>query len=455
MSVQLISKYFNKVDKLIQYGGSHKETSIRTAFQSLLDDYCSKRELMLIAELDYRTPAGKIVKPDGTVKDALRFDWGYWESKDSEDHLDKEIDKKLGLGYPNSNILFEDSKTAILIQQGNIVGRTPIRKAEQLDELLTTFVSYERVEVRNFRQAIEQFKRDIPHVLDELRKMINRQATDNTRFLVKQKEFWRLCRDAINPALTIEDVNGILIQHILTEDLFSSIFDEPQFHQDNNIAQELRKVEDTFFTGIVKRNTLDSIRSYYHVIRSRAAEIANHHEKKNFLNVIYENFYKAYNPKAADKLGIVYTPHEIVRFMLESTDYLLFKHFGKILADDNVNILDPATGTGTFICELLEYLPKECLPHKFNNEIHCNEVAILPYYIANLNIEATFKQRMGYFNEFKHICFVDTLDNVASNAYEGKNYNLFKLSIENAGRIKAQNEQKISVVIGNPPYNAN
>ncbi len=375
---------------------------------------------MLIAELDYKTSLGKVVYPDGTVKDALRFDWGYWESKDSEDHLEKEIDKKFKLGYPNSNILFEDSQSTILIQQGQIIARAPVRKAEQLDELLTAFISYERAEVRNFRQAIEQFKKDIPQVLEELRKMITQQATDNERFLRKQKEFWRLCKDAINPALSLDEVNEILIQHILTADLFSSIFDEPQFHQENNIAQELRKVEETFFTGAVKRNTLDSIRSYYHVIRARAAEIANHHEKKNFLNVIYENFYKATNPKDTDKLGIVYTPHEIVRFMLESTDHLLYKHFGKILADNNVEILDPATGT--FICELLEYLPKDRLPHKYNNEIHCNEVSILPYYIANLNIEATFKQRLGYFNEYKHICFVDTLDNLASTAYEGKNY---------------------------------
>ncbi|MFM6000750.1 MAG: type ISP restriction/modification enzyme, partial [Dolichospermum sp.] len=162
-------------------------------------------------------------------------------------------------------------------------------------------------------------------------------------------------------------------------------------------------------------------------------------------------FYKAYNPKAADRLGIVYTPNEIVRFMIESTDFLVHKHFGKLLADKDVEILDPATGTGTFITELIDYLPPHSLQHKYKYEIHCNEVAILPYYIANLNIEYTYKQKMGVYEEFENICFVDTLDNTS---FEGKQMDLFAMTLENTARIKRQNDRTISVIIGNPPYNA-
>ena len=166
---------------------------------------------------------------------------------------------------------------------------------------------------------------------------------------------------------------------------------------------------------------------------------------------MYENFYKAYNPKAADRLGIVYTPNEIVRFMIESTDFLVHKHFGKLLADKEVEILDPATGTGTFITELIDFLPTHSLQHKYKHEIHCNEVAILPYYIANLNIEFTYKQKMGEYEEFENICFVDTLDNTS---FEGKQLDLFAMTVENTARIKRQNDRTISVIIGNPPYNA-
>ena len=187
------------------------------------------------------------------------------------------------------------------------------------------------------------------------------------------------------------------------------------------------------------------------------ANIANRHEKQKFLKVIYQNFYKTYNPKAADRLGIVYTPNEIVRFMIESTDYLLEKHFNRLLADEDVEILDPATGTGTFITELIEYLPKTRLRYKYLNEIHCNEVAILPYYIANLNIEYTYQQKMGEYEAFSHICFVDTLDNLGfEHSYQNQQKTLsLGLGEENAARIQAQNKRQISVIIGNPPYNAN
>ncbi|MCW3105570.1 MAG: methylase [Segetibacter sp.] len=224
------------------------------------------------------------------------------------------------------------------------------------------------------------------------------------------------------------------------------------FHQENNIARELNKVIDTFFNGQVRRQTLGQIKHYYDTINARAASIADHHEKQKFLKVVYENFYKGYNPKAADRLGIVYTPNEIVQFMIRSTDYLLHKHFGKTLGDKNVDILDPATGTGTFITDIIDYLPKAKLKHKYKNELHANEVAILQYYIANLNIEYTYKQKMGEYEEFENLCFVDTLDKSSQHLIQT---GLFNVSAENATRIKRQNERKISVVIGNPPYNAN
>jgi len=133
------------------------------------------------------------------------------------------------------------------------------------------------------------------------------------------------------------------------------------------------------------------------------------------------------------------------------------------LASTGVDILDPATGTGTYICDLIEYLDKGSLPGKYKTEIHANEIAILPYYIANLNIEYTFRQKMGYYEEFSNICFVDTLDNI--NSFQrtlgvaAENYvtsgDLFSMSKENKVRIDRQNDREISVIIGNPPYNAN
>ena len=451
MSVFLITQYYREVEKLIRYGGTRKETAIRSAFQNLLDGYCKPKDYLLVPELDYKTKSGTTIRPDGTVKDAVRLDYGYWEAKDKYDKLDIEIEKKLAKGYPDRNILFEDSQTAVLIQHGDETGRIDMRDATGLDGLINEFIDYVPPEVTNFRQAIASFREDIPKILIELRNLIEKQSDNNKQFTDARDKFLAICRQSINPEISLLDVREMIIQHILTEDIFISIFNEAQFHQENNIARELYKVANTFFTGKVKRNTFTKINSYYQVIKSTAANIANHHEKQKFLKAVYENFYQAYNPKAADRLGIVYTPNEIVRFMVESVDYLTHKHFGKLISDENVHIIDPAVGTGTFVTELIEHIPKHKLKHKYKHEIHCNEIAILPYYIANLNIEYTYRQKMGEYEEFNNICLVDTLEHTS---FYGKQMDLFALSVENTERIKRQNDTRISVIIGNPPYNA-
>jgi len=216
-------------------------------------------------------------------------------------------------------------------------------------------------------------------------------------FRAASKRFLTHAQETINPSLTDADVREMLIQHILTEEIFAHVFNDSDFHRLNNIARELYALEGAFITGGVKRDTLRSLEPYYAAIRKNAAQITSHQEKQTFLKVIYENFYKVYNPKAADRLGVVYTPHEIVRFMIEGADWLCDKHFGRTLIDRDVEILDPATGTGTFICELIEHFRGQPakLAHKYREELHANEVAILPYYVANLNIEATYAAVAG------------------------------------------------------------
>ena len=151
-------------------------------------------------------------------------------------------------------------------------------------------------------------------------------------------------------------------------------------------------------------------------------------------------------------LGIVYTPNEIVEFMVKATDYLLDKHFDKSLQDRHVKILDPCTGTGTFITSIIQHIPRHYLQYKYKEEIFANELSILSYYIANLNIEYTYYEKMDRYVEFRNIVFADTLDNVDWLEYEGRQSDVF--NNENTRRITRQNKQEISVIIGNPPYNA-
>ncbi len=454
MSIQLIQQYYAKVDQIIRYGGARNEKQLRKPFENLLDQYARSKNLIVVPEVEFFTKRGHKVYPDGTLKDALRQDWGYWESKDEKDVLADEIATKFARGYPSFNILFEDTHTAVLYQGGEEVMRADFTNASALNEILTLFVSYERPEVREFHKAIEQFSADVPSLAKTLREIIDEQYASSEKFITALHEFLELCHKAINPKLEMADAREMIIQHILTEDIFMRVFDEAEFHRDNIIAQKLQEVAATFYTGATKRNIDARIAPYYETINARAAQISDNHEKQKFLKALYEKFYKSYNPKAADRLGVIYTPDEIVRFMIEGTDHLIFKYFDKTLGDPYVEILDPATGTGTFITELIEYLPPGQLEHKYENEIHCNEVAILPYYIANLNIEFTYKQKTGKYKEFENICFVDTLDNMGFTKTAGQ-MDFFGLFDANAERIGRQNTRKISVVIGNPPYNAN
>ena len=455
-----IDRYRADLERLVQFGGSDRELNIRPAFQNCLAAYCAdhRERLALVPEL--RT--GDLV-PDGTVKDSLRMARGYWEAKDTHDDLDAEIQAKFNRGYPRDNIIFEDSQTAVLFQNRQEAMRVDMVNPSALHRLIRRFLDYELPEIAEFRQARQQFKADLPAVLDNLRATVADAEASNPDYQDAAALFLNLCRRSISPDVSDADVREMLLQHILTEDIFLRVFSNVQFHRENNVARQLDALAQTFFTGPVRRAAIDRLRAYYAAIGRTADEIADYAEKQQFLKAIYEDFYQAYNPAAADRLGVVYTPNEVVDFIIRGADHLLQKHFGRTLADDHVRILDPATGTGTFITNLINYLPIDRLERKYSHEIYANEVAILPYYIANLNIEYTYQERTGRYLEFPNLCFVDTLDNMdwqgagASGGAVTRQaaFNLGGLSEENWIRVQEQNEQPISVIIGNPPYNAN
>ena len=460
-----IERYRDELAQLIEFGGSDSELSIRSAFQNCLAAYCHehRERLVLVPEL-----AAASGIPDGTVKDALRMARGYWEAKDTHDNLDTEIQRKFDRGYPRDNIIFEDSRTAVLIQNREEVMRADMSRPEELHRLIRSFLDYELPQIEEFRQAQQQFKADLPTVIGNLREAVEEAEADNPEYQTAAAAFLELCKRSIGPAVSAADVREMLLQHILTQDIFLRVFGEDQFHRENDIARRLTELGETFFTGDVRREAIDRLRAYYGAIGRAADEIADYAEKQQFLKAIYEDFYKSYNPAAADRLGVVYTPNEIVDFIIRGADHLLQKHFGRSLGDKNVQILDPATGTGTFVTNLISYLAGsrepdalERLEHKYRHEIHANEVAILPYYIANLNIEYTYKEKTGRYLEFPNLCFVDTLDNMDWQGAMGSavarqgSFNLGGLSTENWMRVQLQNEKTISVIIGNPPYNAN
>ena len=445
-----IEEYRRDLGKAVRVGGSPNESSTRYAFEGCLRKYCEDANLVLIPELKI---GGKNI-PDGTVRDEFQLNYGYWEAKDEKDDLDSEIAAKRKRGYPTDNIIFENSQVAVLIRGGEEIRRINMEDSARLDSLLRSFVGYAPPAVEEFRSAVSQFTDILPKVLVVLRKIIERERKSNSEFAKSAADFLAMCQTTINNTVGADDVREMLIQHILTRDIFLRVFDEEQFHRDNNIARDLDKLMDAFLVGDARRNALNKVRSHYAAIQKAAHGIASHREKQKFLKAVYEKFYRAYNPKAADRLGVFYTPEEIVKFIVRAADDLVHRHFNRRLWSKGVQILDPAAGTGTFVTELIEHFPKGDLPRKYSEELHANEVGILPYYIANLNIEYTYKTKMGEYREFPGICFVDTLDNLG---FGGKGQSRLPgaWSQENIKRIKKQNEKEISVIVGNPPYNAN
>jgi predicted helicase len=460
VSRQHINAYRRTLAEQHRVTGSLNERVLRKAFAELLERTGRAHDLVFTNEWEGRGPRGNNIAVDGAlVPPILRKPFGYWEAKDSKDDLEREIAAKISKGYPDDNIIYEDTKEAILRQDGREALRAKLDDDDALLKLLDRFYAYERPELTEFKQASAKFRADLPQILEALRMAIGEAEARSSEFAAALKEFLDHAKQAINPAVSADDVREMLIQHILTEEIFASVFDNAQYHRENNVARRLGELESKFFTGALRHATTELLKPYYGAIKHAASALADRREKQTFLKKLYEDFYKVYNPAAADRLGVVYTPGEIVRFMIRGAEWLTERHWSKTLADDDVEILDPATGTGTFVVELIEHMQgvgRDRLQGKYIEELHANEVAILPYYVANLNIEATYAAIGQTYVEFPGLVFVDTLDNTAGlGIYKGHQHALFGgIADENLERVKRQNARQISVIIGNPPYNA-
>ena len=447
MSYPAISEYRKRRESIEKVEHQPTEGNLRSLFSRLLDSYIEGQNLVLVEE---RTDKKTGKRPDGTLRNHLKLDAGHWESKGPSADLEKEISKKIKDGYPIYNTLFENSEELILYQDRVVRAQAFFDNDEALDECLQLFISYRPKEITRFEEAIEHFKSDLPALLEELRKKID--AERNADFIRWRDELIKHCRTYINPAIEGTDIREMLIQHILTADIFERIFTDADFHREHHLASQMNHLQEALLGGQPRKEYLSDINYYYEALGAAAGYVGES-EKQNFLKLLYEEFYKAYNPAAADRLGIVYTPTEIVKFIVRNADSLLKKHFGRGISDEGVNILEPATGTGTFVCELIEQMDIGALSHKYAHELHANEVSLLAYYVANLNITYAYKQKAGSYAGFEGLCFVDTLDLDVS--YLGKQGDLLAaLSDENVRRVEAQQEKIIHLIIGNPPYNA-
>ena len=435
---------------LTQMGQLHfdNEAQVSDAFAKLLADCGRKLHLTFVPQFSIQRAKTRVIV-DGALVDDFHLAHGFWEAKDEKDDLEREIKSKFEKGYPRDNIIFQAPERAVLYQSGARIADEDISKPDYLTQIVNQFFDYKAPHIEEWEHAVSEFSERIPELAAAVKKIIDEERRRNPAFVHSFDDFYALCRQAINPNLSEDAVERMLIQHLLTERIFERIFDNPDFTRRNVVAAEIEKVIVELTKRSFNRNAfLRPLDRFYKAIEVSAENTTGFTEKQAFLNKVYERFFQGYSPKEADTHGIVYTPQPIVNFMVRSVEEILQKEFGRSLGDKGVHILDPFVGTGNFIVNIMDKIKATDLPYKYENELHCNEVMLLPYYIASMNIEHAYFERTGEYSAFPGICLVDTFE-LAEADQGGFSF----ITEENAERVERQKQSPIFVIIGNPPYN--
>ena len=340
-----VKNYYAALHQLGQLHIDH-EMAVRSAFQDLLSSCGRKLKLTLAPEFEIKRKHSSI-RVDGALLDAFHLAHGYWEAKDEKDDLDREIKAKLDKGYPRDNIIFQAPNRAVLYQSGARVADLDISNPDNLVQIVNHFFDYKAPHIEEWEQAVAEFSDRIPELSDAVKKIIDEERRRNPAFVRSFDDFYALCRQAINPNLSEDAVERMLIQHLLTERIFERIFDNPDFTRRNVVAVEIEKVIVELTKRAFNRNEfLRPLDRFYKAIEVSAENTTGFTEKQAFLNKVYERFFQGYSTKEADTHGIVYTPQPIVNFMVRSVEEILQKEFGRSLGDKGVHILDPFVGTG-------------------------------------------------------------------------------------------------------------
>ncbi len=447
---KVVKDYFAEINRLTRLGLVH-EGAVAPAFATFLRAAAQPFGWTLAEQYARKLRGDRTIRIDGALLDSFKLAHGYWEAKDSADDLDVEIRRKLAAGYPDDNILFQAPDRMVVIQQGQRVWDGPIGEADALIAGLRVFFAYRPPAFADWQQAVEEFKAVAPELAAALLSLIEGERRGNQVFIDAFGRFADLCRQAINPNISDQAVEEMLIQHLLTERIFRRVFDNPDFVARNVIAREIEDVARALTSQrFSRREFFRPLDRFYAAIETTAAAIDDFSEKQGFLNTVYENFFQGFSVRVADTHGIVYTPQPIVDFMVRSVESLLRREFDRSLADVGVHLLDPFVGTGNFILRVMRHIQEmgklARLPDKYARELHCNEVLLLPYYIAALNIEHEYYELTGQYAPFGGICLVDTFE-------LAENIQLSLLAPENSERAWSQQGQDITVIIGNPPYN--
>jgi predicted helicase len=301
------------------------------------------------------------------------------------------------------------------------------------------------------RIYLETYAKDVAAITTRLERHIIEALQHDGEYGEKTRKeftsFLKALKEIINPSVTEDEARSMLVQHIVTKPIFEAIFGEYEFLKNNPIARSFDKISE-MFEAFIQRET-QTLSEFYRTVRIRAKGLDKETERQDFLRQLYDSFFKIAFPKTSDRLGIVYTPVEVVDFLVKSAEAVLQEEFGLSLKDEGVVILEPFIGTGTFLVRLMYHLPPEALRRKYDRgEIWGNEILLLPYYIALANIESSYYEITGEYKPFRNLLLVDSFQLMENR--DGFQITLFPEQYTEL--MKKQREAKINVIISNPPW---
>ncbi len=304
-------------------------------------------------------------------------------------------------------------------------------------------------------------------VADIAKANINRINDIINKNITAKEEFYKFLNNIhneINPYVTEQDAIEMLSQHLITQPIFEVLFDGYDFVKNNPISKSMSKIIDLLEKETPEED-IEKLKKFYSSIQTKIKQVKTTEERQKVIKDLYENFFQIAFKQTSDKLGIVYTPIEIVDFIIYSVSDILEKEFNKKITNENINIIDPFTGTGTFITRLLQsgLIKPEDLKRKYNKELFANEIVLLAYYIASVNIENIYHSLLpenSDYETFNGMCLTDTFQLYEDMMLEKENEVTFlkddkankQVIKENSERIKKQKESPITIVISNPPY---
>jgi predicted helicase len=310
------------------------------------------------------------------------------------------------------------------------------------------------------RRYWEQWAKSVADIATRQTERIEKLITENPKYQKAFDSFLNGLHKNINPSISQNDAIEMLSQHIITKPVFDALFENYSFVANNPMSQSMQKMLDLLEEQSLEKDA-ETLESFYQSVKMRASGIDNAEGKQRIIIELYDKFFKTAFPKLVEKLGIVYSPVEVVDFIIHSVADILQKEFGRDISEENIHILDPFTGTGTFITRLLQsgVINSRDLARKYTQEIHCNEIVLLAYYIAAVNIENAFHDLQPDTNTtyipFDGICLTDTFqlgEYEDNNKIKRSNDELNNIFFQNSKRVQRQQKAPLRIIFGNPPY---